>query len=291
MDVLIATAIIPQIPKSLATTNTIENFGNTSDTSSNPSQGTSDSSDLKIKDTERPISSEPSTTKDGTTKSSNDNPVNQLVNPTAFSYEVNPERSTVDISKDPNQRINIAVTNSFGQGVGNIEIAGTITDPKGHNTPFFAVKTDSSGKFVLNVQSTIPGKYKVQVIIKSSPSVGGPFKDTVSWDAITGGIPTKITSESKIARQTVDLSDDPRQQILTTVKDSSEKGVKDIPLTITLTNADGISKTFSRITDANGIDEFVTPVDKEGKWSAIINIIGSDGMIIQTNNVAWNTIP
>ena len=131
------------------------------------------------------------------------------------------------------------------------------------------------------------------MLIKSSAVVGGPFTDKISWNAITGAspAPNKVTAESKIAYQTVDLSDDPRQQILTTIKDATGKGVKDVPLTIKLTNADGISKTFSRITDVNGVDEFVTPVDKKGKWSASINILGPDGKTIQTNNVAWKAIP
>ena len=216
--------------------------------------------------------------------------VNQLVNPTAFNYQTNPASSTVDITKDPNQKINSVVTNSFGQGVPNIAIDVKVKDPANVEKTISGI-TDNDGKSVITVPITTPGKYSALVTIKSSAGVGGPFTDTISWEAIKSAAPTTLKTSFNLARTTVDLSDDPRQQILTTVKDPAGKGVKDIPLTIKLTNADGISKTFSRITDSNGVDEFVTPVDKEGKWSATVIVIGQDGKPLAPVSLTWNAIP
>ncbi|MGN6628785.1 MAG: hypothetical protein ACTHKJ_02800, partial [Candidatus Nitrosocosmicus sp.] len=57
---------------------------------------------------------------------------NQLVNPNAFNYQINPATPSVDISKDPTQKINSQVTNSFGQGVPDIPVSIQVKDPTGN---------------------------------------------------------------------------------------------------------------------------------------------------------------
>jgi hypothetical protein len=280
-----------------ASTNTIDDFGNDGQSSGSSSLGgsqdTGDETSPSSPGGSQDTGDETSPSSPGGTSNLGTKPElrNQLVNPNAFNYQINPARPTVDISKDPYQYINIAVTNSFGQGVENIKGEVTVKDPKGKSQAFVGIETGKDGKFVLPWLSNIPGKYTAEVTIKSSPAVGGPFKETITWEAINGAAPVTLTTDTKLARQTVDLSDDPRQQILTTVKDAAGKGVKDIPLTIRLTNADGISKTFSRITDANGVDEFVTPIDKEGKWSATVTVIGPDGKPLKPVSIEWKVIP
>ena len=118
------------------------------------------------------------------------------------------------------------------------------------------------------------------MVISSSAAVGGPFSDQITWNAISGETQSNLTSLVNLARTIVTLSDDPREQILTTVKDPTGKGVKDIALTIKLTNPDAVSKTFSRITDANGVDEFVIPVDKVGNWVATLTLIDPNGKTV-----------
>jgi len=102
---------------------------------------------------------------------------------------------------------------------------------------------------------------------------------------------SNLTSLVNLARTTVTLSDDPREQILTTVKDPAGKGVKDIALTIKITNPDAVSKTFSRITDANGVDQFIIPVDKVGNWVATLTMIDPNGKTVPITDVAWKAIP
>ena len=134
------------------------------------------------------------------------------------------------------------------------------------------------------------GTWTALVVISSSAAVGGPFSDQITWNAISGETQSNLTSLVNLAGTTVTLSDDPREQILTTVKDP-RKGVKDIVLTIKLTNPDAISKTFSRITDANGVDQFVIPVDKVGNWVATLTMIDPNGKTVPITDVAWNAIP
>jgi hypothetical protein len=189
---------------------------------------------------------------------------NQLANPTAFNYQTNPATPSVDISKDPTQKINSAVTNSFGQGVPNIPISIQVKDPSGKTAFLSTDKTDNDGKNMVSFPVKTAGTWTANVVISSSAAVGGPFSDQITWNAISGETQSNLTSLVNLARTIVTLSDDPREQILTTVKDPTGKGVKDIALTIKLTNPDAVSKTFSRITDANGVDEFVIPVDKVG---------------------------
>ena len=66
---------------------------------------------------------QPSTTTQNPTTNLGGGPTNQLVNPTAFNYQTNPATPSVDISKDPTQKISSPVTNSFGQGVPNIPVS------------------------------------------------------------------------------------------------------------------------------------------------------------------------
>lgn len=75
------------------------------------------------------------------------------------------------------------------------------------------------------------------------------------------------------------------------MKDQTGKGVKDIALTIKLTNPDAVSTTFSRITDANVVDQFVIPVDKVGKWVATLTMIDPNEKTIPITSIAWNAIP
>lgn len=303
---LFGSIAVNSIMKVQASSNTIDNFGNDSQSSG---AGSADESQSSSDETSSSNGGSANTNPGETAKGSdNTNPGetssnigtnnpsqkpdirNQLVNPNAFNYQTNPATPTVDISKDPNQKVNSAVTNSFGQGVENIDIDIKVKDPANVEKTISG-KTDKDGKSIITIPITTPGKYSAVVTIKSSPAVGGPFTDTITWDAIKGAAPAALTTDVKLARTTVVLSDDPRQQILTTVKDAAGKGVKDVPLTIKLTNADGLSKTFSRITDSKGIDEFVTPIDKEGKWSATITVIGLDGKPLSPISVAWKVIP
>jgi len=216
---------------------------------------------------------------------------NQLVNPTAFNYQINPETPSVDISKDPTQKINSVVTNSFGQGVPNIPVSIQVKDPTGKTAALFTGKTDNDGKNVVSLPVKTAGTWTAFVAISSSPAVGGIFGDKITWNAISGMNPSNLTAVVNLPRTTVVLSDDPRQQILTTVKDPTGKGVKDVALTIKLTNPDAISKTFSRITDANGVDEFVIPVDKVGNWVATLTMIDPNGKTVPITDVAWKAIP
>jgi hypothetical protein len=216
---------------------------------------------------------------------------NQLANPTAFNYQTNPATPSVDISKDPTQKINSAVTNSFGQGVPNIPISIQVKDPSGKTAFLSTDKTDNDGKNMVSFPVKTAGTWTANVVISSSAAVGGPFSDQITWNAISGETQSNLTSLVNLARTIVTLSDDPREQILTTVKDPTGKGVKDIALTIKLTNPDAVSKTFSRITDANGVDEFVIPVDKVGNWVATLTLIDPNGKTVPITDVAWKAIP
>ncbi len=216
---------------------------------------------------------------------------NQLANPTAFNYQTNPATPFVDISKDPTQKINSLVTNSFGQGVPNIPISIQVKDPAGKTAALFTGKTDNNGKNVISFPIKTAGTWTALVVISSSAAVGGPFRDQITWNAISGETPSNLTSLVNLARTTVILSDDPREQILTTVKDPTGKGVKDIALAIKLTNPDAVSKTFSRITDENGVDQFLIPIDKVGNWVATLTMIDPNGKTIPITDVTWNAIP
>ena len=216
---------------------------------------------------------------------------NQLANPTAFNYQTNPATPSVDISKDPTQKINSLVTNSFGQGVPNIPVSIQVKDPAGKTAFLSTGKTDNDGKNVVSFPVKTAGTWTANVVISSSPAAGGPFSDQITWNAVSGETQSNLTSLVNLARTIVTLSDDPREQILTTVKDTTGKGVKDIALTIKLTNPDAVSKTFSRITDANGIDQFVIPVDKVGNWVATLTLIDPNGKTVPITSVAWKAIP
>jgi len=216
---------------------------------------------------------------------------NQLVNPTAFNYQTNPATPSVDISKDPTQKINSLVTNSFGHGVPNIPISIQVKDPTGKTAALFTGKTDNDGKNVVSFPVKTAGTWTALVVISSSPAVGGPFSDQISWNAISGLDSSNLTALVNLPRTIITLSDDPREQILTTVKDPSGKGVKDIALRIKITNPDAVSTTFSRITDANGVDEFVIPVDKVGNWEATLTLIDPNGKTVPITSVGWKAIP
>jgi hypothetical protein len=217
--------------------------------------------------------------------------VNQLANPTDFNYQTNPEKRFVDISKDPTQKINSMVTNSFGQGVPNIPISIQVKDPDGKTAFLSTGNTDNDGKNVVSFPVNTTGTWTALVVISSSPAVGGPFSDQITWNAISGSTSSNLTSLVNLARTIVTLSDDPREQIITTVKDPTGKGVKDIALRIKLTNPDAVSTTFSRITDANGVDQFVIPVDKVGNWVAKLTLIDPNGKTVPIVDVGWKAVP
>ena len=216
---------------------------------------------------------------------------NQIANPTAFNYQTNPATPSVDISKDPTQKINSLVTNSFGQGVANIPISIQVKDPDGKTAFLSTGKTDNDGKNVVSFPVKTAGTWTALVVISSSPAAGGPFSDQITWNAISGLNQSNLTSLVNLARTIVTLSDDPREQIITTVKDPTGKGVKDIALRIKLTNPDAVSTTFSRITDANGVDQFVIPVDKVGNWVAKLTLIDPNGKTVPIVDVGWKAVP
>ena len=216
---------------------------------------------------------------------------NQIANPTAFNYQTNPATPSVDISKDPTQKINSLVTNSFGQGVANIPISIQVKDPDGKTAFLSTGKTDNDGKNVVSFPVKTAGTWTALVVISSSPAAGGPFSDQITWNAISGSTSSNLTSLVNLARTIVTLSDDPREQIITTVKDPAGKGVKDIALRIKLTNPDAVSTTFSRITDANGVDQFVIPVDKVGNWVAKLTLIDPNGKTVPIVDLGWKAVP
>lgn len=217
---------------------------------------------------------------------------NQLVNPNAFNYQINPATPSVDISKDPTQKINSIVTNSFGQGVPNLPVNIQVKDPSGKTAFLSTGKTDNDGKNVVSFPVKTVGTWTAIVAISSSAVSGGsPFGDQITWNAVSGSNSSNLTALVNLARTTVTLSDDPRDQILTTVKDPAGNGVKDIPLRIKITNPDAVSKTFSRITDSHGVDQFVIPVDKVGNWVALLTLIDPNGKTVPITSVAWNAVP
>lgn len=219
---------------------------------------------------------------------------NQLVNPNAFNYQVNPATPSVDISKDPTQKINSQVTNSFGQGVADIPVSIQVKDPTGNTAALFTGKTDNDGKNVVSFPVKTEGTWTAIVAISTSPAEGGPFGDQITWNAVSGLNlnSSNLTALVNLPRTTVVLSDDPREQILTTVKDPAGNGVKDIALRIKITNPDAVSKTYSRITDANGVDQFIIPIDKAGKWVATLTMVDpTNGKTVPIVSVGWNAIP
>jgi len=316
----------PSASKSLASDDckSLTQFGNSQDKTNSQQQQQPDSSNCNTKfmvgcgsinsnntttPNQSPQTNTPETTSTGgstgstsfspnqpfTTLNPNTNPrggtVNQLANPTDFNYQTNPEKRFVDISKDPTQKINSMVTNSFGQGVPNIPISIQVKDPDGKTAFLSTGNTDNDGKNVVSFPVNTTGTWTALVVISSSPAVGGPFSDQITWNAISGSTSSNLTSLVNLARTIVTLSDDPREQIITTVKDPTGKGVKDIALRIKLTNPDAVSTTFSRITDANGVDQFVIPVDKVGNWVAKLTLIDPNGKTVPIVDVGWKAVP
>ena len=221
-----------------------------------------------------------------------------LVNPNAYTYQTNPAENSIIISgvAPASQKINTIVKNSFGQGVADIPIEVQVKDPMDKASTFNG-KTDTNGRNQIEVPVDKEGTWTAEVSINSPPEAGGPFKDTISWEAVnllnTTPPPQQTSTleyDSKIAYPTVDIINDPRQQILTTVKNSSGVGVKDVELTIKLTNPDSQSATFSRITDANGVDEFVTPVEKNGTWNAVVSVKDMEGKESFKKEHSWTAI-
>ena len=96
-----------------------------------------------------------------------------MVNPNAFNYQTNPEKRFVDISKDPTQKINSLVTNSFGQGVPNLSVSIQVKDPTGNTAATFAGKTDNNGKNVVSFPIKTAGTWTALVAISSSAATGG----------------------------------------------------------------------------------------------------------------------
>lgn len=118
----------------------------------------------------------------------------QLANPTAFNYQINPEKRFVDISKDPTQKINSLVTNSFGQGVPNVPVSIQVKDPTGKTAALFTGKTDNDGKNVVSFPVKTTGTWTAIVAISSSPAAGGPFGDQITWNAVSRSIPNLVCS-------------------------------------------------------------------------------------------------
>ena len=328
--------IIPSSNISYASTNTIEDFDQPVDNASDESSQEQDSSSLSdstgsgtgSSDDESGSGSDDTTSStttgdnedsnattdnDDASQGDNDDASNRnnttgnglssrdatvaMVNPNAYTYQTNPAENSVTISGvvPGSQQINTIVKNSFGQGVADIPVEVQVKDPS-DKTSTLNGKTDTNGKNQINVPVDKAGTWTADVTINSPASAGGPFKDTISWEAVntlTTPPPPQSTLEydSKIAYSTVAISNDPRQQILTTVKDSDGTGVKDVELTIKLTNPDGQSATFSRITDANGVDEFVTPIQKEGTWKAVVNVEDKTGNMAFTKDHTWTATP
>ena len=149
---------------------------------------------------------------------------------------------------------------------------------------------------MVSVPVKTPGTWLTHVEISNIAASTSPFPSpfstyTLKWNSVSGSTSSNLKALVNLPRTTVILPDDPRQQILTTVKDSAGKGVKDIALTIKITNPDAVSKTFSRITDANGVDQFVIPIDKVGNWVATITMIDPNGKTVPVADVAWKAIP
>ena len=118
----------------------------------------------------------------------------QLANPTAFNYQINPEKRFVDISKDPTQKINSIVTNSFGQGVPDIPVSIQVKDPSGNTAALFTGKTDNDGKNVVSFPVKTAGTWTALVVISSNATVGGPFSDQITWNAVSRSIPNLVCS-------------------------------------------------------------------------------------------------
>ena len=138
---------------------------------------------------------------------------NQLANPTAFNFQINPATPSVDISKDPTQKINSLVTNSFGQGVPNIPITILVKDPEGKDTATFRGKTDNDGKNVVSFPVKTAGTWTALVVISSSKTVGGPFLDHITWNAMSGS-----TSHITVFTSISNFPDDSRFNVCVTIK-------------------------------------------------------------------------
>jgi hypothetical protein len=139
--------------------------------------------------------------------------VNQLANPTAYNYQINPATASVDISKDPTQKINLKVTNSFGQGVPNIPVIILVKDPNGKDTADFRGKTDNDGKNVFSFPVKTAGTWTALVVISSSKAVGGPFLDHITWNAMLGS-----TSHITVFTSISNFPDDSRFNVCVTIK-------------------------------------------------------------------------
>jgi|tagenome__1003787_1003787.scaffolds.fasta_scaffold20988055_7 hypothetical protein len=139
--------------------------------------------------------------------------VNQLANPTAYNYQTNPATASVDISKDPTQKINSKVTNSFGQGVPNIPVTILVKDPDGKDTAAFRGKTDNDGKNVFSFPVKTAGTWTALVVISSSKTVGGPFLDHITWNAMSDS-----TSHITVFTSISNFPDDSRFNVCVTIK-------------------------------------------------------------------------
>jgi hypothetical protein len=139
--------------------------------------------------------------------------VNQLTNPTAYNYQINPATASVDISKDPTQKIILKVTNSFGQGVPNIPVTILVKDPNGKDTAAFRGNTDSDGKNVFSFPVKTAGTWTALVVISSSKTVGGPFLDHITWNAMSGS-----TSHITVFTSISNFPDDSRFNVCVTIK-------------------------------------------------------------------------
>jgi hypothetical protein len=138
---------------------------------------------------------------------------NQLTNPPAYNYQINPATTSVEISKDPTQKINLKVTNSLGQGVPNIPVTILVKDPNGKDTAAFRGNTDSDGKNMFSFPVKIPGTWTALVVISSSKTVGGPFLDHITWNAMSDP-----TSHITVFTSISNFPDDSRFNVCVTIK-------------------------------------------------------------------------
>jgi hypothetical protein len=189
-------------PSNTTTSTNLPSQTNTPDTTNTGSSTGSNSFDPNQSST--PIN--PSTNLGGGTD-------NQSANSPAYNYQINPATTSVEISKDPTQKINLKVTNSFGQGVPDIPVTMLVKDPDGKATAEFSGKTDSDGKNVFSFPVKTAGTWTALVVISSSKTVGGPFIDHITWNAMSDP-----TSHITVFTSISNFPDDSRFNVCVTIK-------------------------------------------------------------------------
>ncbi|MGN6629075.1 MAG: hypothetical protein ACTHKJ_04265, partial [Candidatus Nitrosocosmicus sp.] len=191
---------------------------NPSNTKSNP---TNQSTQTNTPDTANTGSSTDSNSFDPNQSSTPLNPSTNLgggtdnlsANLHAYNYQINPASTSVDISRDPTQKINLKVTNSFGQGVPNIPVTILVKDPNGKDTAASRGNTDSDGKNMFSFPVKTTGTWTALVVISSSKTVGGPFLDHITWNAMSDP-----TSHITVFTSISNFPDDSRFNVCVTIK-------------------------------------------------------------------------